>query len=747
VVNWSNVKLILFREVRDQLRDRRTLFMIAVLPMVLYPLLGMSFLQIAQFMREEPTRVLVIGAQQIEGLPALVDGKHFAAGLFSEPKKIPLLTLETLVAEPAHGRDAASVAGDSVAARQAVSSGRYDAALYFPPDFTARLTAFREGIRRRAGAAGGGPRATAAQPAAPAAVPSPEVIFNTANDKSQMAYLRLADVLRHWTDQIGETNLAAGGVPVSAARPFDLAPADLAAPGGRRELAVWSKILPVLLLIWALTGAFYPAIDVCAGEKERGTLETLLSSPAERSEIVVGKLLTVMIFSALTALLNLLSIGMTGWLLLGKIADFGPPPPLAALWLLLALVPVAALFSALALALAAFARSTKEGQYYLMPLLLITMPLAVLPTAPGVELTLGSSLIPVTGVVLLLRCLLEGNYWPAIQFAAPVIAVTLCGCLLSIRWAVDQFNSESVLFRESERLEVSLWLRHLLRDREPTPTVAGAAFCGVVILLVRFFMSFGLPIPENFRSFAVLALITQLVVIFTPAVLMTVILTNSPRETLLLRLPRWPAIPAAVALAVALHPAARGVQAVVGRLYPLSEELKTTLGGFFRQTPNFWLTLLVIAVIPAVCEEIAFRGFILSGFRHLGHKWRAVIYSAVFFAATHTILQQSLIAALLGTVIGLLAIHSGSLLPGLIFHMLHNALALAASRITPQVLSDCPPLGRVMTLGADGDCTYRWGVVLAGVVISGLLLWWFQRIPYRKSAEEELQQAIDHGGG
>jgi sodium transport system permease protein len=157
--------------------------------------------------------------------------------------------------------------------------------------------------------------------------------------------------------------------------------------------------------------------------------------------------------------------------------------------------------------------------------------------------------------------------------------------------------------------------------------------------------------------------------------------------------------------------------------------------------------LLVIAVIPAVCEEIAFRGFILSGFRHLGHKWRAVIYSAVFFAATHTILQQSLIAALLGTVIGLLAIHSGSLLPGLIFHMLHNGLALAAGRITPQVLSDCPPLGRVMTLGVDGDCTYRWGVVLAGLVVSGLLLWWFQRIPYRKSAEEELQQAIDHGGG
>ena len=58
---------------------------------------------------------------------------------------------------------------------------------------------------------------------------------------------------------------------------------------------MWSKILPFVVLIWALTGAFYPAIDLCAGEKERGTLETLLSSPAQRSEIVWGKLLSVVI--------------------------------------------------------------------------------------------------------------------------------------------------------------------------------------------------------------------------------------------------------------------------------------------------------------------------------------------------------------------------------------------------------------------------------------------------------------------
>src|SRR4029078_5968153 len=85
-----------------------------------------------------------------------------------------------------------------------------------------------------------------------------------------------------------------------------------AADPDQHKAAAWSKLLPFVLLLCALTGAFYPAIDLCAGEKERGTLETLLSSPAERIEIVWGKLLTIMIFSMTTALLNLLSMTITG---------------------------------------------------------------------------------------------------------------------------------------------------------------------------------------------------------------------------------------------------------------------------------------------------------------------------------------------------------------------------------------------------------------------------------------------------
>ncbi len=87
---------------------------------------------------------------------------------------------------------------------------------------------------------------------------------------------------------------------------------------------------------------------------------------------------------------------------------------------MIAILPVSALFSALCLALAAFAKSNKEGQYYLMPLLLVTMPLMMLPLSPGVELTLGNSLIPMTGVVLLLRSAIEGHYLLALRYIVPV---------------------------------------------------------------------------------------------------------------------------------------------------------------------------------------------------------------------------------------------------------------------------------------------------------------------------------------
>ncbi len=401
-----------------------------------------------------------------------------------------------------------------------------------------------------------------------------------------MAYNRLTAVLDRWTEEVGKTNLVAGGMPAQAVRPFEVDSSNLAGESASKSTNIWSRMLPVMLLLWAMTGAFYPAVDLCAGEKERGTLETLLSSPAERSEIVLGKLLTIMAFSMITAALNLVSVGITGCLIFRQMENFGGPPPLAVLWLSLALVPVSALFSALCLALASFARSTKEGQYYLMPLLMLSLPMAVLPMSPGVELNLGNSLIPISGMVLLLKTLLEGSYLQALQYLPVVLAVTMAACWLAVRWAVEQFNTESVIFRESERFAVGLWLRHLMRDREPTPSAAEGLFCGVMILVVSFVFRSSVAPPPGFDGFARVTLVLQLAVILAPALLMAVILTSSPRQTLLLRLPRWKMVPAAAVLAVAMHPFIMALNSLIMHLYPIAPEMKRPSTTCKRSSPR-----------------------------------------------------------------------------------------------------------------------------------------------------------------
>ncbi len=740
----AKIKLVLAREVRDQLRDRRTLFMIFVLPLLLYPMLGMGFFQVSQFMREAPSRVLVAGVRELDHFPRLFEGAQFDPDLFGSTDEWKLLEVTFAPAEPR--ADTPEPLDTREAAWKAVESGRYDAALYFPPDFAQRLDAFREALRNRPSVVLRSEEGdeVVVPTEVNLAVPNPEIIHSTAFEKSIIADMRLAQVLRRWTDRVGAENLAIGGLPPSTARPFALQSADVAHETPQRGAARWSKILPMMLVLWAMTGAFYPAVDLCAGEKERGTLETLLCSPALRSEIVVGKLLTIMLFSAATAVLNLLSLGLTGAVVLSQLDGFGAPPAFAVLWLGVALLPVAALFSALCLALAAFARSTKEGQYYLMPLMLITMPLCVLPMAPGVELTLGNALIPVTGMVLVLRSALEGHYWQALQFAPPVIAVTLACCLLAIRWAVDQFNTEGVLFRESERFDLTAWLKRLVRRREPTPTAAAAVACGVLILLARFFLSASLAAPGDFVGFAWSVVITQVAVIAGPALLLALLLTSSPARTLMLNRPAtWWAVPGAALLALVLHPTMNVLQQVVMQLYPVSEKVQEALAPvhrMFAEAP-FWPMVLVIALVPAVCEELAFRGFMFTGFLRSGGKWRAIAYTAVFFGLTHSVLQQSLIASLVGVVIGYIAVQSGSLLPAIVYHLLHNGLAVAGTRIT-DILDRFPALAAMVAKSPGGGYAFHWQIVVAGLFAAALLLGWFARLPHPKSLEVELRDAL-----
>lgn len=731
MMNWGNVRIVFEREVRDQMRDRRTLFMIFVLPLLLYPLLGLSFLRVLQFLQQKPFRVMVVGRQSLPESPPLVAGDRFDKRLFDDPEQDKLLEL---MFPPASA--AGNVAGSTEVARRMLAEGQLEAVLIIPRDFKQQLAEFRTKLPERGGWRNG---------EAANGLPRPKLIYNEAKENSRLAEIRLQRVLQSWSEAIGRENLAEAGLPAAAAVPFRTE-ADNIAPPSRRGVAGWSKILPFILLIWALTGAFYPAVDLCAGEKERGTLETLLISPAERAEIVWGKLLTVMLFSVFTAVLNLVSLSATGGFVNSQFDVFGAPPWSAMVWLLIALVPVSALFSALCLALAALARSTKEGQYYLMPLMLVITPLVFITLWPSVELTLGFSLIPVTGIVLLLRALLEGEFWTALRFAPPVIFVTLVCCHMAIRWAVDQFSRENVLFRESERLDLQLWLKHLWRDRGPTPSAGAAVACGGAILMLQFLYSVLAPKPGPDLGLIEQVLFSQLVCILVPAALFTWLFARSRRETLQLRAPSGAGLLAALGLAVCLHPAATAASLLVKRLYPLRDDVLEQLGGLQQQLADLPLgmLLLLFALLPAVCEELAFRGFILSGLRHLGNRRQAIVISAILFGVAHPIQQQSILACAAGLVLGFLAIHSGNIWTPMLFHVTHNGLALLQSRADEATVRAWPVLNYLVEKNDAGEWEYRIGIVLGGMLAAGLIFARMSRFTFRQTPEEKLYEAIRH---
>ena len=214
------------------------------------------------------------------------------------------------------------------------------------------------------------------------------------------------------------------------------------------------KVIPVLLMMWMLTGAIYPASDMTAGEKERGTMETLLISPAERSEIVLGKFTAVVTMGFGTALWNvvLMLIAVTiAPLLAPTIADQSliTLPGLAAC--VLAALPLAMMIAACGLALGVFARITKEGNYYMVPMFFVALPLSYVSMSPGIELDAATSWIPVTNALLLQQRLLgvRADAFPWQHIPAVVASLSLC-ISVALCAAVRQFHRESVLFREAE---------------------------------------------------------------------------------------------------------------------------------------------------------------------------------------------------------------------------------------------------------------------------------------------------------
>jgi sodium transport system permease protein len=402
-MSLGTIRTIYAKELTDSLRDRRTLISMIVLPTVIMPVLlfglGKAASTIITKARAEIPRVMV------------VDGSD-SPGVRAELEKSGRFRLESATPDW----------------KALISEKKVRAAVQIPAGFEKALES------------GSAPAIT---------------IYDYQGElKSGLAADQLAGFFTSLRGRATARLLAAHGLPAKIAHPFDVATANVAPPekvGGN----LLGGIIPYVIVMLCLVGSSYPAMDITAGEKERGTMETLLCSPASRRDIVLGKFLMVLTGALSAVLFSLVSLAGTA-LVVGSAArqvagasphpiDFPTIDPLGMLGVLAMVVPVAVLFSALTFSLSLFAKSQKEAQSYLTPLIFVVLVPCALAVLPGIELNFGLALVPVANVSLVCKEMLSGVWhWGYISVIFGSTALYAAGALAV---AVALFSRESVLFR------------------------------------------------------------------------------------------------------------------------------------------------------------------------------------------------------------------------------------------------------------------------------------------------------------
>jgi sodium transport system permease protein len=248
--------------------------------------------------------------------------------------------------------------------------------------------------------------------------------------------------------------LVGRGLPATLVKPFETKTQNVAPP----EKVTGNRVggmIPYLFILLCFTGAMYPAMDLTAGEKERGTMETILCSPVARTDLVLGKFLMVLTASLTTAVVSIITTGLT-FAVIGVMAGIsaaaaaqsGAMPTLDPAGLLLVMVlvvPVAVLFCSVLLAVSLFAKSIKEASSYATPLIILIIVPAMMGLLPGVELNARLALVPILNIALASKELVSGVFhW---NYLALIFGSTCVYAAAALALCVRMFNREDVLFR------------------------------------------------------------------------------------------------------------------------------------------------------------------------------------------------------------------------------------------------------------------------------------------------------------
>lgn len=518
--------------------------------------------------------------------------------------------------------------------------------------------------------------------------------FRADREKSRIGMERIGEAFRLVREDSQYTMLRERGFSIDPVEMISTEEKNIASTEQVAGLRI-GRLAALFFLLFMISGGAVVANDTIAGEKERGTLETLLTSAASRTHIIIAKHLAIFIVGigiATIQSLNLLIYVALKLIPLPENMVFEISPG-TVFMVLLFMLPVAAVVSGILLLVSAYAKSYKEAQLYFFPVFLFSMVPAVVPLFPGVSLRSIIAIIPVANIALAVKEMMVGQFdW---LMLAVSWLVTMGTAIWIIRTAERTLSTEHLIVPGIEDEGIHYNKRELFK-RQVLPVFA--------ILWVLFFI---LSMNTEGKLDLRVQLALNLIVLFLGASLVMIRRYRlDPVSTLQLRLPRifvWPLViigaPAALIVVSALAQ-------LVNHVIPMpSEYLKSLEQYLIPEHIPVWQLVFFTSILPGVVEEITFRGVLLRGLRDRFGPGTTVIVSGLIFAAFHVALFRLVPTAFLGMVLAFVTIMTGSIYPAMLWHALNNGISLFLGSY----------IESVMDIGT-------WGYIAGFLILGGVLI-------------------------
>lgn len=439
-------------------------------------------------------------------------------------------------------------------------------------------------------------------------------------------------------------------------------------------------------------GAIYPAIDVTAGERERGTLETMMTLPVKNSEMMFSKFMAVSTVAIMSAFLNMLSMLLVGLYMYDsmQLADtaFGEMNLLQFIPSVIGLLicmPVFSMFaSAVCLSICIFAKSFKEANNYSTPVLLVFMFASMAGMLPNLTLTTKTALIPIVNVALFIKAIFELQFdWSNIIL---VLLSNLVYSIAAVMLMSKLFSSEDVLFGEGFRGIKFLEKRSNMKENQ-MPGIGDTILMFGLLLLLMIYLSSSLVFRLGIWGTG----LVQLIILAVP-VFYAWYMKADFKKLFSLKLPHIKHVLGGICMWLGIWLLEQIVLVNLAEWFPSLVETSEALNSIIVDA-GFVSAFIVVGICPAIAEEFAFRGFLFGTLKDKYKPWIAIVGSAVLFGAYHMNLLQFVGGTMMGIGLAYVAYKSGSIWVGALMHFINNGLSVIF-QYNPELVTKIPILGK-----------------------------------------------------